>query len=206
MIRFYLIIVMLLLPIGMSQAKDLGIVGKVYPVKERDALDELESRAARVDWKKHLSKIKPEKYRPDNAVSLPRASKTSARLVDMTYVLDMDVPDGKGGIIYPKGYSFNPLDYVPFRKIIVVINANDKDQIAWFKASDYARRYDVMLLITEGPYLDTGKSLGRPVFYADTRITSKFQLRVVPSVIRQSGRMMEVVECYVSKSTNNSRR
>jgi conjugal transfer pilus assembly protein TraW len=184
-------------------ARDLGVVGKLYPIQERDALEELESRAAKVDWKKKLGKIKPEKYRPENSVSLPRASKSSVRLVDVTYVLDIDVPDGKGGIVYPKGYSFNPLDYVPFRRTIVVINAQDHEQVAWFKSSEYAKRIDVMLLITEGGYLEVSKSLNRPIFYADTRIAEKFQIHSVPAIVRQSGRMMEVTDVYIPKTAKS---
>jgi len=26
----------------------------------------------------------------------------------MTYTTEIDVPDGKGGVLYPKGYTFNP--------------------------------------------------------------------------------------------------
>lgn len=181
-------------------AKDVGVVGKTYGIAERDALSEIESRAAQVNWKKQLAKIKPEKYRPENTISLPRAAKNATRMVDMTYTLDMDVPDGKGGILYPRGYTFNPLDYLEFKKTLVVINARDKDQVAWFKKSQYAKRIDVMLLVTEGSWLRLAESLNRPVFYADTRISQKFKLRFVPAVIRQSGRMMEVDEHVVPRT------
>lgn len=184
-------------PVG---AKDLGVVGKTYPIKERDALQEIEERAKKVDWKKEVSKIKPERYRPEGSVNLPKATKNSLFLVDMTYTLDMDIPDGKGGILYPKGYTFNPLDYIPFRKMLVVINGSDKDQIAWFKKSPYISRPDVMLLLTEGSYSKLGQTLGRPVFYSDSRIVDKFQLKAVPSVIEQAGRMMQVREINVPKA------
>lgn len=200
----YFVAFWLILSAGLVHAKDLGRVGKVYPVKERDALEELEARAAKVNWKKHLDKIKPEKYRPGNLVGLPRATKTTRRLVDMTYTLDMDVPDGKGGIVYPKGYSFNPLDYLPFRKILVIINPDDPDQLHWFKSSEYATRIDVMPLITQGSAVGIGKAISRPVFYADSRIIDKFDVRSVPAVVRQSGRMMEVTEYYVNKTNHKT--
>lgn len=178
-------------------AKDLGSVGRVYPIKERDALKELEARAAGVNWNKELTKIKPDRYRPENGVSLPRANKNKSFLVDMTYTVEMDIPDGKGGILYPKGYSFNPLDFVPFRKRLVVLNGSDKEQLAWFRQSSFAGRPDVMLLITDGSYLKLGEALSRPVFYADTRIIEKFRLKSVPSVVQQEGRMMKVEEIDV---------
>lgn len=178
---------------------DLGVVGKTYPIKERDALEEVESRARQVDWKKALAKIKPENYRPKDLERLPRAVKPDSFIVDMTYTLDMDIPDGRGGILYPKGYTFNPLDYVPFLKTLVVINPKDRDQAAWFRSSPYAGRVDVMLLITDGSYVEMSKKLNRPVFYATSRIVERFNLRAVPSIVYQDGRFMKVDEVSVPK-------
>lgn len=178
-------------------ARDLGVVGKVYQINEKSALLEIKERAAHVDWKKLLARIKPEKYRPANKVVLLRATKDRVRTVDMTFTLDMDIPDGKGGILYPQGYSFNPLDYVSYPRTLVVINAEDKGQIQWFASSEYAHRFDVVLLITEGAFVDVTNKMQRPVYYADSRLTDKFQIRVLPSVVRQSGRVMEVTEYAV---------
>jgi len=181
-----------------AYGQDLGTVGKVYPITERSAVEEIKERASRIDWKKHLGRIKPENYRPANRVYLPRAARHAVRFVDMSYTLDMDIPDGKGGVLYPQGYTFNPLDYVSYPRTIVIINAEDKGQVKWFLKSDYARRVDVVLMITDGAFLDMGKKVHRPVYYADSRIVDKFKVKVLPSVVKQSGRAMEVTE-YVVK-------
>jgi len=94
--RFCVWLVGALLAAAPSAAKDLGVVGKTYTVAERSAVEEMKERASRVDWKKLLSKVQPGEYRPANRVALPRASKPATRLVDLTYTLDMDIPDGKG--------------------------------------------------------------------------------------------------------------
>lgn len=190
--------VFVLIAVQPVSARDLGTVGRVYPVVERSAVDEMKERAARVDWGKRLATIKPENYRPERRVYLPRAARHTARLVDMSYTLEMDIPDGKGGILYPRGYTFNPLDYVSYPRTLVVLNAEDKAQVKWFSSSTYAHRYDVVLLITDGPFVDVAKKMQRPVYYADSRITDKFKIKALPSVVRQSGRAMEVTE-YVVK-------
>ena len=185
---------------GIVFAKDLGSFGRTYTIKERDALEEVEARAKTVNWQKEASRVKPENYRPKDLSSLSRAYKDNVFTVDMTYTLDMDIPDGKGGVIFPRGYAFNPLDHVTFHKTIVVINGEDREQLLWFRSSEYFKRIDVMLLLTEGSYADLKKQLGRPVFYANTQIMDKFGLRFVPSVIRQAGRVMEVREFDVRKT------
>jgi conjugal transfer pilus assembly protein TraW len=118
----------------------------------------------------------------------------------MTYTAEIDVPDGKGGILYPKGYTFNPLDFITYPKTIIVINGNDKDQVSWFRDSEYSQLMDVTLMITEGAFGVITKKVNRTVFYATTKIINRFQLAAVPSIIKQKGQYMEVTEVVPSPS------
>ncbi|MGA2152291.1 MAG: hypothetical protein ABSG48_09080 [Geobacteraceae bacterium] len=190
-LTIYLIFFIAAFPV---QAKELATVGRTYPISEKDALTEIEGRASSVDWKKLYSKVKPGNYRPENLQDLPRAQKTRFFLVDMTYTLKSDIPDGKGGILYPAGYSFNPLDYVTFKKTLIVINGTDHEQVSWFAHSKYKGQLDVMLLITDGSTTDLQKQLKQTVYYATRPIIQRFDLAAVPSIIRRKDRAMEVVE------------
>jgi len=185
-------------------AINLGTVGVTYEIAEEDALAAFQERAKQVNWNKVFSKEKAEKlireYKPEGLVSLPRASEDRTFHVDMTYTLEFDIPDGKGGILYPRGYTFNPLDYVQMPAILVVINGDDTDQVKWFRGSGYDKDFKTMLLLVGGSYSDLAEKLDRPVFYADEKITSKFKLKVVPSVIRQDGIFMEVKEFQIQES------
>ncbi len=182
----------------------IGTFGRTYPILEPDALKEFETRAAQVDWSKVFNKKTYEKaienYHPD-LVHLPRTQKKATRLVNMTYTLPFDIPDGKGGILYPRGYTFNPLNYIKFSQTLVVINGNDPEQVKWFKHSRYADDYNVMLLLSEGAYYHLEHKLGQPVYYASTDIVRRFQLRSVPCIVRQNGKHMEVKEIVVPKKT-----
>ena len=190
--------------INPSYAKDLGVVGATYGIAEKDALQEIEDRAREVDWSKHISKEKTahsfKSYRPEGMAALPRARKDRSFTVDMTYTLPFDIPDGKGGILYPKGYTFNPLDYLGYRMTLVVIDGADKAQVEWFKRSPYFKEPTAKLLISGGSYLGLSESLKRPVYFADRRIVEKFKLAAVPSVISQQGRVMEVREIDVKQT------
>ena len=76
---------------------------------------------ARAEWRKVLERKKDERYLgPPDKGALPRARRDRTFPVDLTYTTSIDVPDGKGGILYPKGYIFNPLDYVIYPKTLVV--------------------------------------------------------------------------------------
>lgn len=188
-----------------AQAKVIGTAGRVFPIAEPDALTEIEERARGVDWKSILDKEKPEDFRPKNLAQLPRARRDRTFLVDMSHTLEFDVPDGKGGVLYPKGYSFNPLDYVPFSQPLVVLDGEDPAQIAWLQASPLAREPKAMILLSRGAFTQVSEKLGRAVFYADRRIVERFNLAAVPSVITRRGRLMEVKEIEIPASSPAAR-
>ncbi|BEH08869.1 hypothetical protein GSUET_04810 [Geobacter sulfurreducens subsp. ethanolicus] len=203
--RTGLAVIALVLGVTSVQAKVIGTFGTTYRITERDALAEIEERARQVDWNKVLDKRKVENYQgPPDKASLPRAKRNRSFPVDMTYTTEIDVPDGKGGILYPKGYTFNPLDYVIYPKTLVVIDGTDPEQVKWFAASEYDKRLDVTLLLTEGSFGAVSKRISRPLFYADSKMIERLKLKAVPSVIKQKGRLMEVSEIYVSPVSGNT--
>jgi conjugal transfer pilus assembly protein TraW len=178
---------------GAAYAKDLGVLGETYPVSEKDALQEIEERARQIDWGKYFNKT-----------ALKTAERNAMFTVSMTYILEHDIPDGKGGILYPKGYTFNPLDYVIFPNTLVFINGSDRRQLEWFKTSAYYKDHKVMLLITEGLFQDLSEELKRPVYYAKREIVERFKLRAVPSVVVQKNRKMEVKEIAIKRNQKSS--
>lgn len=182
-----------------SYAKELGTVGAVYPIKENDALEEIEERVKQKDWGKYFNdrQEKIKSFKPEGLNELVRAKENKTYTVDMTYTLNFDIPDGKGGILYPKGYTFNPLDYVIFPKTLVFIDADDKKQLSWLKTSEYNKDEKVILLITGGSYYKVMEELKRPVFYADKVILDKFKIQAVPAIVTQKGRGMEVREIAI---------
>jgi conjugal transfer pilus assembly protein TraW len=190
-----LITVFLALPCA---AKDLGTFWATYPIAERDLLAEIEERVRNVDWEKVIDRNKAtdklKNYQPHDLVSLPRARQGRVRQVDLTYTLQFDITDEKGGIIYPKGFVFNPLDYIVYPRTIVVIDGSDKDQVDWFRRSSFSKALDAVLWISGGKYRDLALKLSRPVYYANSRVVDRFKLEAVPSVIVQKGNLLEVTE------------
>lgn len=168
-------------------------VGNTYDISERDALSELENRVGQVDWGKELSKIDPESYRPEGIPYLPVARTKNSYFVDPTYTLERDIPDQYGGILYPAGFKFNPLDFVSFQKTIIVIDGNSADQLAWFKKTLFYSKVDTTLLLSGGgSALDLAKKINRPVYYVTSAIAQKFRLAAVPAIVKTSGRLFSV--------------
>ena len=164
-------------------------------------MSEIREAASRVDRSKNMSqemiRTKVHDFRPNALHPLPSAKADKVFQVDMTYTLASDIPDGKGGVLYPKGFAFNPLDHVGLTSTLVVIDAEDKRQVDWFKASPYAVDYHARLLLSGGDYYDLSKELDRPVFYLMDDVAKRLQLAAVPSVVRQSGKKLEVTEVLI---------
>ena len=89
---------------GYAAVHNLGTFGQTYRIAEKDAVQELKDKASAVDWNKTFN---PEtthntikNYKPETLdLTLARENKT--RFVDLSYALEFDIPDGKGGILYP---------------------------------------------------------------------------------------------------------
>ena len=198
--RVFLSLLIVALPLS-GHAKDLGAIGTTYPVLEQDALDEIEERARQVDWGKLFNAEKNEQkvksFKPKDLIRLPRATRDRVRLVDISYTLDFDIPDGKGNILYPKGFTFNPLDYIVYPRTIVVINGSDRKQVEWLKKSSYLKNLSTVLLITDGSYYDLATELGMAVYYANSLIVERFNLMSVPCIIVQKNNLLEVTEVNV---------
>ena len=195
-------VVFVLTTCGPACAKTVGRSGNIYRIAEPDARKELEDKAASSDLKERIKKEeianKIKRYRPSNVVNLPPAKKDRTSLVDMTYTLEFDIPDGKGGVLYPKGFIFNPLDYIPFSRTIVVLNGAAENEVDWFMASEYYRRTDVLVLVTDGMWKELMHRFKRNVFYLTEPVRTRFRLSSTPSVIvKKDNKYMEVREIHV---------
>ena len=183
-------------------AKDLGTYGATYPIMEGDAISQMKKAIAGYDWEKFKRKQREEinNYKPKDLVDLPTVREDKVFKVDMTGTIKEDIVGKDGEVIYPKGYQYNPMEYVFMRKILVFINGKDEKQIEWYKQSPYPTDMRTMLLITDGSYLNVRKKLkALTVYYANKEIIERMGIKAVPSVAVQKGTELEVREYALKK-------
>jgi conjugal transfer pilus assembly protein TraW len=206
--RIFPILIFVVLVSGPASGaiKDLGVVGKSYPVVEPDVVAELKEEAARKNRfgdDAFLERMKT--YQPEDIHNLPRATMDRTFLVDMTYTLDRDLLDGDGKVIYPRGFTFNPLDYVSFSGGMLVIDGNDPVQVKWFKETPYADNHQVRLLLSDGYAYELIKQLKRSVFYLTDEIAGRMQLSAVPALIIQKGDRLQVREFLLPEGKHDEK-
>ena len=172
-------------------------VGPTSAVIETDLAEELRSRAVRVDVEQ--LRHDQERYQPANLQALPRAEKDTTTRVDLTHTLEQNLIDAQGTILYPAGFTFNPLRYVSLSGALVVIDGSDPEQVAWFKGSSYGANRRSLLLLSGGLAAALRDELRRPVAYLTEDIARRLQVRAVPSVVMEQDQHLTVREVRIDE-------
>ena len=201
MVRFEALILALLLA-GVSPARAgeivrLEPVGPTSAVIETDLAEELRQRAVSIDVEqlRHAQAH----YQPANLHALPRATKDTTMVVDLTHTLEEDVQDANGQVLYPAGFTFNPLRYVSLSGALVVIDGSDPEQVAWFEGSPYGSNHRALLLLSGGLAAPLRDELARPVAYLTEDIAQRLQLRAVPSVVVEQDNQLVIREVSLGR-------
>ena len=177
---------------ALAEHTRLDTVGKAYPLAEPNLTQELKEQAAQIDAQALLTAV--DQYQPVNLHPLPRASGDQVFPVDLTYSLDRDIKDGQGNLLYPQGFTFNPLHYSSLTGGLVIIDGSDPKQVGWFKASPYFQNHQAILLLSGGSAAQLQRELQRPVYYLTHDIAARLQLKAAPSVVIEQDQKLTVRE------------
>lgn len=178
----------LLLGLTASQAHAASAtIGRTWPIAEPDAMAEIEARASRVP--NMAARFGPRSsWSAMKTASLPPAQESRIRTLIPFYTVEEDIrlPDGR--VLYPRGFTFNPLDYVSLPQRLVIVHPRD---LGW--ALHHARLTDFILL-TAGDALELSERTGRPLFILEQRVKERLGLTVAPVIVSQQGKTLELRE------------
>ena len=180
-------------------ARDYGQRGTVFPVIERDLLEQIHSRLTQMERSGETARLNEDLKRrtiarvnrPDPVAGIVRASEARRWQFDPTITLAADIRGAKGELIHAAGTRVNPLDSVQLRAELLFLDGDDPAQIAWALRQDP----NAKLILVKGAPLELMKARQRR-FYFDQggNLTEKFGIRAVPARVRQNGRVLEVSE------------
>ena len=174
-------------------------IGRTWPIAEPDALSEIKAKVA------SLPKDLGPKFGPRSrwsamkSAALASVTANRTRSVVPFYTLDMDVTLPDGQVLYPKGYTFNPLAYVSLPQRLVIVHARE---LGW--ALKVAAPTDWILLaagtgVAADP-IALGEKVGRPLFILEERVKERLGLTVAPVIVRQVGQKLELAEIKLPKA------
>lgn len=177
---------------------ETSTIGRTWPITEPDAMAEIEARAARQPANM------AEKFGPRLGWSAMRSAQLAPTMQDRVrfvvpfYTLDHEIrlPDGK--LLYPKGFTFNPLTYVSLPQRLVIVSRRDLD---W--ALKTAHPTDFILLAAGGlgdsDAITLGEQHHRALFILEERVKQRLGLTVAPVIVRQVGQKLELHEVSLQR-------
>src|SRR5690606_22330941 len=130
---------LVLLPAAPAGARDYGQHGAVFPIVERDLLEQIRERLVAMEKSGETGRLNQELKRrtiargsrPEPVAGLIRAEAPRRWTIDPTVTLDADIRGAKGELIHPAGTRINPLDSVGLRSELIFLDGDDPEQIAW---------------------------------------------------------------------------
>lgn len=168
-----------------------GKHGHTYPIAEADILKVIAAKQPQIEKmvQERIRKLKKEMYvlKKHNG-KYEKAKKDRTYYVDPSVVLAENLVDHQGNILFAKGTSFNPADYIKLGRYIV-IDGNDPVQVKHALRGDYRK---IMLISGDLAKL-TSKHRKRFWFVPD-EIMERFSIKRVPTIIEQEGKYIRVTE------------
>lgn len=190
---------------------DIRTLGPTVALAERDLLDEIQDRIARLDvagikqgaqdrlWLKLGRPVR----------DLPLAESYRRFDVSLAFELQQPLLDAEGKVLIPAGQSFNPMDKIPFNRTIVAFNPSrqvELDRVMMFLSRiPVSARLNVRPLVTHLAFPGHDKPreaqqalerhLGMPVYLLDDTAIHRFQIVRTPTMITgDNRRRLMVVE------------
>lgn len=182
-------------------AEDLGTIGKTYKIIEPDLIETIKKMLEKKKASGELDKLNSDlrdngkKYVANPpGKELPRAKINRAFAVDPTYTVKTDILKADGSVMYPAGYTYNPLDIKPLTRTLCFINGDDKEQFQWLE-NHCSNPLLYKRILVHGDYIKASEKTNvRLYFDQNGYLVSHFRIEATPAIVRQEGALLYVQE------------
>ena len=200
-----IIVILIFAGIKVVSAKDFGVVGKTWEIKERDAIEEIQSKLALMEKtgqiEEHNEIIKEkvsEKIKSPKALKLERTESPREYVYDPSIVVKEDLKDARGIVFQKKGTRVNPLDTVSMNYELIFFDARDDKQqefaINRYNNSEIKPR----LILTGGSPIEIEEKYKLDVYFDQGGVLiKKLGIAQVPAVVAQEGKVLNIKEVEV---------
>lgn len=186
-----------------AQAKDLGQVGTVYEIAERDVLQDITSTLKKKQASGDLAKLQKDYAQrslnslehPKPVAGLSTTFRQKSFWFDPTVVVEENIVDDSGRILVPAGTRKNPLDHVSFTRKWLFIDGEDERQIKMAKNAVEAMGDSVRVILTSGAPLELGRRWKWRVYFDQQGVlVERFGISHVPAWVEQDGKRLRITE------------
>ena len=186
-----------------ATAADLGRIGPTHPIGEPHLLDDIQRRLQEKQRSGELKRLEEgARQRAVRSVAEPapvpglRATTTARTFrYDPTLVLDRNILDEQGRVLFPAGTRRNPLEVVALSKRLLFFDARDPRQVRRARRLIDELGGRVKPILVGGSYLDLMKRWRVRVYYdQDGTLTRQLGIAQVPALVSQEGLLLRIDE------------
>lgn len=179
-----IIILVSLMIMHNSQAKDLGVYGETKTIAEQDALELITNRLRAMEQDgmialhqdKLLKTAKQSINRPAHVSGIVKVEQSRVFYYDPSVTLE--------------GVTVNPLDYASLSSKLLFIDGDDEKQVKWALSQSSNR-----LILVKGAPLELSKNLGIRIYFDQGgAISHKLGIKAVPATVSQAGKQLKIEE------------
>ena len=189
-------------------AQTQEVEGEVFPVEEMSFLKLIELKlktlmdggeldALNVRWRQqvanHTNRPKP--------LDLPRAEELRTYQYRPEIVLESQLQDEKGRVIYPAGTRVNALEKLPnYQPCWLFVNGDDKAQMRWIKRALSSCNAPKMIL-TGGSIYDAEALLNTVIYFDQAGvITKKLKIKALPARVTRQNNALYIEELHIKEN------
>jgi len=186
-----------------TMAKDLGVKGNIFKIKEEGFLAMINRKLNNIDIQKEQQKIHiiamKKIEEPEPVLGVVKTQRPRSFTFDPTYILQDDITLPNGEILYKAGTHLNPLDYMNFNRKLFFIDGSDKVQINWLKQQlslcDKDSTKESRIILVKGRPIDTSIEFGQEIYFDQFgELTKKFGIAQVPASVWQEAKFLKIEE------------
>jgi len=196
-------------PCSEALAKNLGVRGQTWEIRETDLLAHLKAKAAAFAgdggldaWQKDAERrVRSYVETPPPVAGVTPALEDRSRLFDPSIRVTEDIRDDKGRLIAKAGTLINPLDYVTLSKDLLFVDGRDEAQVAWALAFERPAK----IVLVAGPVAALIREHKRALYFDQKGLlTRRFQIAGVPASVSQDGRRLRIREFPLNEKGEKS--
>ncbi|MHB1755828.1 MAG: hypothetical protein ACYCT6_10370 [bacterium] len=197
--RNKLLLIIFLLLFVPVKAYSFALTGSTYPIAEPNLLAQINNRAKKIEDHPKILKRKMKKilydYTPSYYKKLRPAANSYTFYHDVVYKLPFPIPrveDGKiVGVLYPKGFTFHVLKYLPFDfpTLVIFSMKNKYERFYVSRKYGYDKNPEAMLLTANGDLrsiIKMTKSIKKMVYTNINTLDRRFGVKNTISIVKRS--------------------
>lgn len=193
----YLALILIFIPYSIN-AKDLGIHGRVWEIKEQNIVSYIKNMLGEKDMQKFnqdfKDRVKDGVNRPMPVKGIIKSSKNKVHYFNPEITLKKDIADHNGRVLHKKGTKINPLDHQQFTRKLLFIDGDIKSHVNYALKKHKEIGEDLKIVLINGSPIELMKKNQNMRFYFDQKgyLTTTFGIKMAPSLIQKEGRLIRV--------------